>query len=289
MNVDKVLQLIKLPQSLFALPWALSGAFAPFLVGKAEFSLSKLFWIIVAFMAARTAGMAANRLIDARLDALNPRTAFRLIPSGRAKKTEVMALALLSSLLFVFAAAMINTLCLIISPLPLALIWLYSWTKRFTASCHFVLGIIEFLAPVCAWIAMTGEIEGAPLFLGSAFMCLISGADIMYALQDFEFDLQNGVHSIPVYLGKKKAIILARILHLSTLLFLILFALSMNLSILYSVGCVGIASILFFFHKKIQANGTQAIPREFFLCLSHVSIVQFAVLLGEVVLWRITY
>ncbi len=287
MNVDKVLQLIKLPQSLFALPWVLSGAFAPFLIGKAQFSLFKLLWVIVAFMAARTAGMAANRLIDARLDALNPRTASRLIPSGRAKKSEVMVVALLSSLAFVFSAAMINTLCLIISPLPLALIWLYSWTKRFTSLCHFILGIIEFLAPVCAWVAMTGEIGWAPFFLGSAFMCLISGADIIYALQDFDFDLQNGVHSIPVYLGKKKAIILARILHLSTLLFLILFALSMGLTVLYSIGCMGIALILFFFHQKIQVNGIKAIPNEFFFCLSYVSMVQFTTLIGEVVLWRI--
>ncbi len=208
-------EMIKFQHTVFALPFAVIA-----LVGAPAHGWPPLrIWllVLVAMVAARTAAMAFNRLIDHNIDARNPRTADRSLPGGRLSRPFVWTVTIGSSVLFVLAAAMLNSLCLILAVPTLALLLGYSWSKRFTATAHLWLGAALGIAPIGAWIAVTGRPAWPPAVLGASVMVWVAGFDIIYSLQDEDFDRSAGLHSFPVALGPKGALAMARALHLGSL------------------------------------------------------------------------
>jgi 4-hydroxybenzoate polyprenyltransferase len=202
-------------------------------------------------MGARTGANAINRVIDAEIDAKNPRTNTRQIPQGLVKKKEVIIFTIICFVVMVFGAAMLNTLCVILSPIAIFLMVIYSYTKRFTWMCHLILGITSAAAPVGAWIAVTGQMGWIPFFMGAANTCWVAGFDIIYGAQDYDFDRANGLHSIPVKFGVKNALIISRLLHFAALCALIIVGiLAKELNGIYFVG-IGIITVLFILEHSI--------------------------------------
>jgi len=211
------LEMIKFSHTIFALPFAFTGAV---LAAEGLPSWQQAFWILIAMVGARTAAMGLNRLIDAEIDAANPRTSGRAIPAGLLGKGTVFVFVLLSTLLMFFAAGQLNRLCLYLSPVALFFLVLYSYCKRFTSLAHLVLGLCLGAAPVGAWIAIRGVVELPAVLLGLAVLFWVAGFDILYALQDLEFDRQRGLHSIPVRLGITGSLWTARLFSLVMLVLL---------------------------------------------------------------------
>ncbi|ADU31086.1 4-hydroxybenzoate octaprenyltransferase [Evansella cellulosilytica] len=207
--------------------------------------LNVMFWIFVAFIGARTGANAINRVIDAEIDAKNPRTATRQIPQGLMKKKEVIIFSILCFLVMLIGAAMLNPLCLLLSPIALVLMVIYPYMKRYTWLCHVVLGITSASAPVGAWIAVTGTISWLPLFMGAANTAWVAGFDIIYGSQDYDFDRKNGLKSIPTKFGVKYGLYIAALFHAATIFFLVVVGLlSTQLGTIYYVG-VSIIAVLF--------------------------------------------
>lgn len=240
--------LVMFSHTIFSLSFALISMV---LASKGIPSFYTVFWILVAFMGARTGANAINRVIDAEIDAKNPRTALRQLPQGLMKKREVILFVLICFIIMILAAAMLNPLCLILSPIALFLLIIYSYTKRFTYLCHLVLGITSAAAPVGAWIAVTGTITWLPLFMGAANTLWVAGFDIIYGSQDYEFDIASGIHSIPAAFGVKNALHIAAFFHAVTMvLLLIVGVLSGKLGVIYYIGLT-IVSILFIIEHKL--------------------------------------
>ena len=213
--------------------------------------IETLFWILVAFLGARTGANAINRVIDAEIDAKNPRTAIRQIPSGLIEKKEVVIFTVICFCIMVWGAAMLNPICLWLSPVAIFLMTIYSYTKRFTWACHLVLGITSAAAPVGAWLAVTGRVSFIPLCMGAANTLWVAGFDIIYGAQDYDFDKANGIHSIPEHFGVKNGLLIARAFHLMAWLFLAAVGvLSPNLGSLYFIG-LGIIGVLFILEHHI--------------------------------------
>lgn len=207
--------------------------------------VSILLWIIVCFMGARTGANAINRVIDAKIDARNPRTANRQLPKGEMKAQEVIIFTGICFLLMLYGAYRLNWLCLALSPVALFLLIIYSYCKRFTFLCHLVLGVTCACAPVGAWLAVTGQFELLPLVMGAANTLWVAGFDIIYGCQDYDFDKQYGLHSIPVKFGVKGALRIACVFHIATLFCLILIGILVpQLGTIYYIG-VGIIAVLF--------------------------------------------
>lgn len=214
-----------------------------------------IFWILVAFMGARTGANAINRVIDAEIDAKNPRTAVRQLPQGLLQKKEVIAFTAVCFLIMIIAAAMLNPLCVLLSPIALFLLIIYSYTKRFTWACHLVLGVTSAAAPVGAWLAVTGKISWLPLFIGAANTLWVAGFDIIYGSQDYNFDTANGIHSIPVRFGVKNGLHIAAFFHVMTLaLLLAVGALSNELGLIYYGGLAVISVLFAAEHKIVSPN-----------------------------------
>jgi 4-hydroxybenzoate polyprenyltransferase len=212
-----------------------------------------IFWILVAFMGARTGANAINRVIDAEIDAKNPRTATRQLPQGLMKKKEVIVFSAVCFIIMIFASAMLNPLCVILSPLALFLMIIYSFTKRFTWACHLVLGITSAAAPVGAWIAVTGQISWLPLFMGAANTLWVAGFDIIYGAQDYKFDTENGINSIPARFGVKNGLYIAAFFHLVTIIFLFIVGmLSVELGLIYYVGVALIGVMFIIEHRMVS-------------------------------------
>ncbi len=214
MVLHKYLSLIKFSHTVFALPFALIGFAMAIYTGKAHFTLEKLILVVLCMVFARSAAMAFNRFIDRQFDAKNPRTATREIPAGIISPKAALLLVIISSAAFICFAFLINNLCFYLSPIALLVILGYSYTKRFTPLCHLVLGAGLALAPIGAYLAMTEQFDLPPVILGFAVFFWVSGFDIIYALQDDEFDKSQSLKSIPVFLGRSKALLLSRIFHL---------------------------------------------------------------------------
>lgn len=215
----------------------------------------KVFWILAAFMGARTGANAINRVIDAEIDAKNPRTATRQLPKGLLKKQEVIVFSIICFLVMITAAAMLNPLCLLLSPIALFLMTIYSYTKRYTWACHLVLGITSAAAPVGAWLAVTGKITWLPLFMGAANTLWVAGFDIIYGSQDYEFDTVSGIHSIPARFGVQVALHIAAFFHAVTVLILFFVGLlSPQLGILYYAGLTVIAILFVMEHRMVSPN-----------------------------------
>jgi 4-hydroxybenzoate polyprenyltransferase len=244
-----VLEMIKFEHTLFALPFALMGAL---LAARGLPSLRTLFWIGVAMVGARSAAMAFNRLVDRDYDAKNPRTASRALPAGLVGPAFVVRFTLASSLLLVIAAWQLNPLALALSPLALGIVFFYSLTKRFTAWSHAFLGLALACAPVGAWIAVAGTLALPPLLLGAAVVCWLIGFDILYALQDVDFDRAAGLHSLPVRYGPDLALIVARRFHALMIICLLLLGCAASLGLWYFTG-VGLAALLIAVEHRLVA------------------------------------
>lgn len=244
--------LVMFSHTIFSLSFALISML---LASNGLPSLSKVFWILVAFMGARTGANAINRVIDAEIDSKNPRTAMRQLPQNLLQKKEVIIFSSVCFLVMIIAAAMLNPLCLILSPIALFLLIIYSYTKRFTWACHLVLGITSAAAPVGAWLAVTGKISTLPILMGAANTLWVAGFDIIYGSQDYEFDTANGIHSIPAKFGVKNGLHIAAFFHVITLILLfIIGTLSSQLGIIYFIGLILITILFIAEHKIVSPN-----------------------------------
>ena len=268
------LDMIKFEHSVFALPFAVVGALlawrgAPAITGIAP----KFAWILLAMVSARSAAMAFNRLLDRHIDARNPRTATRHLPAGLLQTRFVWTFFAVTVALFLLAAGMLGPLCLALSPVALAVILFYSYTKRFTALSHLVLGLALGIAPMAAGIALTGHIDWRLTALTAAVTCWTAGFDIIYACQDYDFDRQNGLHSIPVRLGLIKALRVSQLLHLTMLLCLLWLWRAYHLQWLALAGIAITAALLIYEHSLVSPHDFRRVDAAFFAVNGWVSLV----------------
>ena len=271
----EVLETIKFQHSIFALPFALTGALLALRgTDLAGTDLAwKFAWIIVAMVAARSAAMAFNRLVDARIDARNPRTASRSLPAGRLSKRFAAAFVGLSCAVLVAAAAQLNALCLQLSPFALALALGYSFTKRFTVFSHLVLGAVLGLAPTAAWIAIRGSLQADVLLLSAAVMLWTAGFDIIYSCQDAEFDREEGLRSLPSRLGIARSLTISRVLHAGMVLLLALAWNALGLGVLGLLGVIAVAGLLVYEQSLVRADDLSRVNAAFFAVNGWVSVL----------------
>jgi 4-hydroxybenzoate polyprenyltransferase len=275
--------MIKWEHSIFALPFALCGAV---LAAGGIPDLTQLAWIIVAMISARSAAMAFNRLADATIDAANPRTQARALPAGTLSPTFVSMFVILSSAIFVFAAWRLNQLTFFLSPVALAILFLYSYTKRFTRWSHLVLGFALGMAPAAAWIAIRASLDPRILLLTGAVVFWVGGFDVLYACQDFEFDTQAGLHSIPRYCGIARSLWIARAFHVVMLLLLIEAVVSFGLGSIALAGVVVVALLLSYEHSLVSSDNLSKMNAAFFTMNGVISVVFFAFVAADVLLHR---
>jgi 4-hydroxybenzoate polyprenyltransferase len=275
------MEMIKFSHTIFALPFALSGAL---LAIRGLPSGRQLLLIVLAMVGARTAAMAMNRLIDAEIDAKNPRTASRAIPAGLLSKGAVLAAIILSVALLLWSAAMLNPLCLKLSPIALFFLVLYSYCKRFTALAHIVLGICLAAAPIGAWVALKGTIELPAIVLGLIVLFWVSGFDILYALQDLEYDRQAGLHSIPVALGVNGSLWLARLFHLVTVGLLLWLIVLLGLGGWFQLGSAAMAAMLLYEHWLLRRGDLTKLDAAFFTMNGYISLTFLAATAADVFL-----
>jgi 4-hydroxybenzoate polyprenyltransferase len=283
-KIRTLLEMIRFSHTIFAFPFALMAVVLASRMTGALPSVSQLVWICLALVGARTGAMACNRLIDARIDAANPRTADRHLPTGRVTGREAALLAAVGFALLLLAAWRLNPLCLTLAHGAIGLLILYSYSKRFTSLSHLVLGLCLAVAPIGAWIALRGSLEWPPLILGLAVLCWVAGFDIFYALQDEEFDRSRGLHSIPVRLGARRAIALAKLLHGLMIMLLSLLALVAPLGNLYLSGVLLVAGLLVYEHRLVKADNLSRLNTAFFTMNGYVSLCMFVFTLIDVAL-----
>ena len=270
-------RMIKFSHSVFALPFAFSSAV---LAAGSGISWRQVAWILVAMVGARSAAMGFNRLADQDLDARNPRTAGRELPRGVLSRGEVWLFVIASAATLVVAAAMLNPLCLALSPVALLVIFGYSYTKRFTALSHVFLGLALALAPMGAWLALRGRVEAPPVVLGLAVLFWVAGFDTIYACQDEAFDRAEGLHSLPARLGTRRALVLARLFHVVAVALLAgLYAL-VPMHPLYLVGVSAVAGLLVYEHSLVRADDLSRIDAAFFTVNGWISLGYFVVTLA---------
>jgi 4-hydroxybenzoate polyprenyltransferase len=277
---------VKLPHTLFALPFAGVGALLASYTYAAKISVTTVLWILLAFTAARFAAMGFNRIVDRKLDALNPRTQLRELPSGRLTMPQAVTAVIMASALFVFAAFQLNPLCGVLAPIALAWIFFYSYTKRFTSFAHSVLGLSLGIAPVGAYLAVSGEwpVPGyAPVVLAAAVMCWVAGFDIVYALQDLQFDRAHRLHSVPARFGMKRSLLIARGLHMTAVALFGAVAVFELFPVgwLYGAGVGFMAGLLYYEHRlasrlNLGQLDLATVDRAFFKVNVLVSMTFFA-------------
>jgi 4-hydroxybenzoate polyprenyltransferase len=273
---------VKLPHTVFALPFALVGATMATYVKPISFAV--LGWIVLAFTAARFAAMGFNRIVDRRVDALNPRTAGRELPRGALALGEAVAAVAVASAVFIFAAWRLNPLCGWLSPVALGWIFFYSYTKRFTKWSHVVLGTSLGIAPVGGFLAVTGAWSDPwwlLIALAAAVMTWVGGFDILYALQDIDFDRRNGLFSIPAALGIPRAITMARVMHVLTVVALIMAGYRTEVGLFYGIGVALVAALLAFEHRLVKANDLSRLDAAFFTMNGVISITFFVFVLVD--------
>jgi 4-hydroxybenzoate polyprenyltransferase len=246
---------------VFALPFALTGALLAWEDGM--FSWWHVLWIVVCMVGARSAAMGFNRLVDARLDALNPRTSMRALPRGAMSTTEATVFVVASSCVFVYGAARLSTLCLVLSPVALAIVFWYSLAKRYTSYTQLFLGLAMAVAPVGGWIAAGGPMRVEPWLLGLAIGSWVAGFDVLYACQDLEFDRREGLRSIPVRFGLQRSVALSRVLHLVTVLALAAVGQMAGLGLVYVAGVALVAVLLVYEQSLISASDLSQVKRAF--------------------------
>jgi 4-hydroxybenzoate polyprenyltransferase len=271
------LEMIKFEHSVFALPFALTGALLAFRESRLDargFGY-KLLWIVVAMVSARSAAMAFNRILDADIDARNPRTRMRHIPAGILSSRFAWGFVLVSVLVFLLAARALNPLCLKLAPLALAVVFFYSFTKRFTAFSHLILGFSLGIAPAAAWIAVRGTLDPRILWLTAAVTFWTAGFDIIYSCQDYEFDSGAGLFSLPRRFGMAGALWIARLLHVAMIACLGMLSVSFGLGMLSWAGIAAIVLLLLYEHSLVKASDLSRVDAAFFTVNGYVSVLFF--------------
>jgi 4-hydroxybenzoate polyprenyltransferase len=262
-------RMIKFSHSVFALPFALASAA---MAAGGRVPWRELPWIVVAMIGARSAAMGFNRLADHAIDARNPRTAGRELPRGVVSRREVWLFVGLSAAALVGAAAMLNPLCLLLSPVALLVVLGYSYTKRFTSLSHLVLGLALSIAPVGAWLAVRGRFEAPPVVLALAVLSWVAGFDTIYSCQDVDFDRREGLRSLPALLGIRRALTAARLLHVAAVVLLAALFVLVPLHPIYLVGVAAAAALLVYEHSLVSADDLSRVDAAFFTVNGWISV-----------------
>jgi 4-hydroxybenzoate polyprenyltransferase len=273
-------RMVKFSHSIFALPFALSGA--ALAAAETGVTLLQVFWIVVAMVGARNAAMGFNRLVDQNIDARNKRTADRELPAGRLSRRAVWIATLGLSLLFVVASAQLSSLCGLLSPIALATVFGYSYTKRFTWASHLILGLALAMAPVGGYLAIRGGFSVAAWLMGAAVLMWVAGFDVIYALQDLEFDKQSGLHSIPAHFGAATSLWIARVLHAGAVLALAGVGLTAELHPVYWGGLTVILLVLVWEHRLVRAANLSNIGMAFFNLNAVISVIYLVTVLAAI-------
>ena len=280
-NLRIALEMIKWEHSIFALPFALCGAM---LAAQGLPTFHQLIWIIIAMVSARSAAMAFNRVADASIDAANPRTRTRALPAGALTPGFVTTFVVVSCAIFILAAAQLNRIALMLSPVALGIVLLYSYTKRFTRWSHLVLGFALGIAPAAAWIAVRGSLDLRILLLTAAVTLWVAGFDVLYACQDYEFDRQSNLHSVPRYFGIRGALAIARLFHLLMLSLLIALILSFGLGKVALAGVLVVAILLAYEHSLVSPSDLSKLNAAFFTMNGVISVVFFGFVAADLLL-----
>ena len=280
-----VLEMIKFEHSVFALPFALTGALLALRESGLEIASAgeKFAWIIVAMVAARSAAMAFNRVADAEIDGRNPRTKMRAIPAGVLSKSFAWGFIIFWSAVLILAAAMLNPLCLKLAPAALAVVFGYSYTKRFTSLSHLVLGFALGIAPAAAWIAIRGTLDPAILLLTAAVMFWTAGFDIIYSCPDREFDAAQGLYSLPRVLGAARALSMARAFHVVMVGLLAVLATILELGLLSAAGIAVVAALLIYEHSLVKPDDFSRVNAAFFTVNGFIGVLFFLFWAADVV------
>lgn len=277
------LEMIKFEHTIFALPYAYIGmVMASFYQDGTWPGWGTFIWVTLAMVGARSAAMGLNRVIDAKIDAKNPRTATREIPRGAIQMGEAWLFIALSFVLLGVSAWMLNPLCFQLMPLAVAVLVLYPYCKRFTWACHLVLGLADAFAPLGGWIAVTGRFDTPALLLAVAVGVWIAAFDIIYACQDVEFDRKHGLHSIPSRFGIANGLMLSRVMHIATVVLFALVPLYVDLGILYWIGVAAVAGLLWYEHRIISPHDMSKIDIAFFTVNSYVASVAFVFTFADI-------
>lgn len=276
-----LLEMIKFSHTVFALPFAVMSAF---IAAGGLPTARQMFWILMCMVGARSAAMSFNRIVDARLDAKNPRTAQRAIPAGKLTRFETAMFMALMIALFVFSAYRLNRLAFMLSPVALVVILGYSYTKRFTDYSHFVLGLALAIAPVGAWIAVNEEFHIIAIFLGLAVVLWTAGFDIIYACQDMDFDRRERLYSLPKRLGASRALALSALLHAAMVGVLIVIAAMAGLGMLFLGGAVLVAGLLIYEHSIVKPHDFSRVNTAFFNVNGAVSLLLMALTIADIMI-----
>lgn len=273
--------MIKFEHTVFALPFAFTGMI---LAGGGIPSWRTVFWITVAMVAARSAAMGFNRWADREIDAMNPRTKERALPKGLVTPRQVLVFIAVSSVVFIFAAYNLNTLSFLLSPVALAIVFFYSYTKRFTFLSHIFLGLAISLAPIGAWIAVVGRIDLPALVLGVAVLFWLIGFDILYALQDVDFDRRASLHSIPQRFGVRRSLWIARGSHLLTITALFSLYIMLKLDGFYLMGIIIALALLIYEHSLVKEDDLSRLDVAFFDINGYLSVTVFLFTLIDILM-----
>lgn len=279
-------RLIRFSHTIFALPFALASVALAW--PRYSVTLRSLGWIIVAMVGARSAAMGFNRLADRKFDALNPRTSSWELPEGKIKVWEGVLLTAVAALVFVYAAYRLNPLCFALSPVALGIVFFYSLTKRFTWASHLFLGLALSIAPLGAWLALSGAPSNlsdllVPFSLALAVLFWLAGFDIIYSLQDYEFDRSHGLYSIPARFGVPRSLTLSSVFHLLTVVFLLMVGMSARLGAIYWAGIAAVAGILFWEHRLVRPGDLSRVNKAFFDFNAYVSLGYFLTTVADLV------
>ncbi len=262
-------KMIKFEHSVFALPFALM---AMVLAANGLPDGNTILWIVVAMVSARTAAMGINRYVDRDIDAANPRTKNRDLPKGNISPNSTLAYTIAFIVIYFFAAYMLNRLTLMLSPIPIILFVLYSYSKRYTAFCHLLLGISLGLAPIGAWVAVTGSISIVPIIISLAVIFWVAGFDMLYAIQDIDFDRENNLFSIPALIGVRVTLILSKVSHIITLIFLVSLFFNSRLGYIYISGLIIISAFMAYEHSLLSKEDLSKLNIAFFNINAYISV-----------------
>ncbi|MCA5005763.1 UbiA-like polyprenyltransferase [Sphingobacterium bovistauri] len=274
--MKKYMSLVLFAHSIFALPFAFIGFFLAISTTDFEFKWSLLGLMLLCMVTARNAAMAFNRYLDRDIDALNTRTAVRDIPAGRISPRQALMFTIINCVVFIIATYFINPMCLALSPIALFVVLFYSYMKRISPLCHLVLGLGLGLAPVGAYMVVTGQFGLVPVLYGLAVLTWVSGFDIIYALQDEGFDRANGLNSIPANFGSVKALRISEVLHVLSFILVVLPVFFIEVGILYYIGVVCYAALLIYQHRIVSPNDLSRVDRAF-MTTNGIASVVFAV------------
>jgi 4-hydroxybenzoate polyprenyltransferase len=282
------LEMIKFEHSVFALPFALTGALLAWRESGFETTGLgwRILWIVVAMIAARSAAMAFNRILDAQIDGRNRRTANRHLPAGLISLRFAWGFTAVSALVFLGAARQLGPLCLLLAPITLSVLFFYSFSKRFTLFSHLILGFCLGMAPAAAWIAIRGTLGARILWLTGAVMFWTAGFDVIYACQDFEFDCSEGLCSIPRRFGIAGALFIARFLHVAMITCLVALVASFHLGLLSLGGVMAVIALLVYEHALVRPNDLSRVNAAFFTVNGYVSMLFFAFWAADILLHR---